>query len=77
MPRKMGGTTRKEREKAREDAFFADKFNKAGSDPAARAAVAYDQLRAAVGSLPFAERDAAWQRVHAGLDELRADITGK
>lgn len=73
MPKKMGGTTRREREQLRQGAHWAAKLRAAGSDDAAQAAVAWDRLRAAVRALPARDQAAAWQRVARGLQNLHPE----
>ncbi|MBC9000531.1 hypothetical protein [Micromonospora aurantiaca (nom. illeg.)] len=67
-------STRKSRREQREDATWRRKWAEAGDDPAAQAAVRYDQVRAAVMRLRPAQRAAAWRKVHVGLDDLLRDI---
>lgn len=64
---------RQKARRQREVAHFAAK-RAAAPNAAARAAVAFDQLRARLNRLPEVDREAVWQQTADRLDELADDL---
>lgn len=64
---------RQKARRLREAAHWAGK-QAAAPTAAARAAVAFDRLRALLADLPPEVRERAWSRVEAALNELARDL---
>jgi hypothetical protein len=69
-----GGEAVNRRQRRNRDTFWAEKL-RAARAPDDAAAVAWDQVRAAVNRLPKEQRSQAWAQVRDGLAGLRESIT--